>query len=200
MLLRSRLVPNEPVPAESKGGPFLRQGSCQLSARPGSETLMHCWAWALPAPGCVQPPGQLELRSWLHRLVSLPSWQALLMRCGLGTDLSHVINSVLCKVGGFVGWHQDGDNCLARRQEMTSYWQWESYVCSKQVIPALPYWWQPSAHAPSRPSTASLQLYSIVSCLVHLCHHPLSFSAAPISAPASGMHPEPPWGQQGMCR
>lgn len=88
-----------------------------------SETLMSCCAWALTALGCAQPPGQLELSSWLQRPVSLPSWQALLLQCGLSTDLSHVINSVLFKVGGFVGWHQDGDNYLASRQEMTSYWQ-----------------------------------------------------------------------------
>lgn len=42
------------------------------------------------------------------------------MWCGLSTNLSHVISSVLLKVGGSVGGCWDEDNYLAKKQEMMS--------------------------------------------------------------------------------
>lgn len=125
---------------EPQTGPFQRQGPPPLSARPGPETPMGCCAWVLTALGCEQPPGQLGLRSWLQRPVALPSWRNFpyAMRCGLKTNLSHVIISLLFKVGGFVGWCWDEDNYLAGKPEVTSSLavRRPGRVCLKQVWPS----------------------------------------------------------------
>ena len=136
---------------------------------PGSKTLRSCCVWTLRTLGCVQPPGQLELSSWLQMPVLLSSWQAVLTPCGLHADLSHVINLELFKVGGLVGWHQNGNNYLARRQDMTSSQQGEGWAGStlNSSCSCLSTKWQPPAQVPSRPNPGSPQTYSILSWFVY---------------------------------